>query len=251
MRRTKVLSLATLVGIVATAAGAQEAPEALGGAEVISLAEWNYEDLYAGGISADDFIDEMQVYDQTGEDIGDVEDILIGPDGGVLAIVAEVGGFWDIGDTHVSVPFDQVEMAEAGDGVVVPVTEETVDDYGNWGDAWTTTGAGNVGDEVAAGIDDVALPRAWRASELIGDYARLTEGEGFANYGYVNDLVLRDGQVAAVVVQPDRGYGAGYRAYPYYGYGRGWYPGTPYYDMPYTADETVEMEEFDYDRLGS
>jgi len=242
---------ALIAGVVGGTAGAQQAAEPLDDAEVIALSEWSYDDLYAGGISADDFIDEMEVYDQTGEEIGDVEDILIGPDGRVLAIVAEVGGFWDIGDTHVSVPFDEVEITADRSGVVVPVTEETVDDYGNWGDAATMTGVENVSSELAAGIDDVALPRAWRASELIGDYARLTQGETFAPYGYVNDIILRDGEVAAVVVQPSRGYGAGYRAYPYYGYSWGWNIGAPYYDLPYTEDEAIGMEEFDYDRLGS
>ena len=54
-----------------------------------------------------------------------------------------------------------------------------------------------------------------------------------------------------MVVQPQRAYGTGYRAYPYYGYGTGWNAGTPYYDMPYTAEDVGEMEEFEYDRLGS
>jgi sporulation protein YlmC with PRC-barrel domain len=252
MRCNHILPLALAVGTLGGAAGAQQqAPEALSDAEVIALSEWRYDDLYSGGISADDFIDEMVVYDPTGEEIGIVEDILIGPDGRVIAIVAEVGGLWDIGDTHVSVPYDQVEMAADQSGIVVPVTEGTVDDYGNWGDAATLTGVENVDSEIAAGIDDVPLPRAWRVSELIGDTARLSGGVGTAPYGYVNDIILRDGQVAAVVVQPDRAFGTGYRAYPYYGYGTGWDAGAPYYDMPYTREDVGEMEEFEYDRLGS
>lgn len=43
-------------------------------------------------------------------------------------MVAEVGGFWDIGDTHVAVPWAQVDV-QSYDRIVVPVTEETVDDY--------------------------------------------------------------------------------------------------------------------------
>ena len=251
MMTIRVLPLALAASGLAMSAHAQQTAEPLSDAEVIALSQWSYDDLYAGGISAEEFIDEMDVYDPTGEEIGDVEDILIGPDGRVLAIVAEVGGFWDIGDTHVSIPYDQVEMATDGEGVVVPVTEETVDDYGNWGDAWSTTGVDNVGEEIAAGIDDLALPRAWRASELIGDAARLTEDAGYANYGYVNDLILRDGEVAAVVVNPATGYGGGYRAYPYYGYGWGWNAGAPYYDMPYAEEDIGDVEDFDYDRLGS
>lgn len=209
------LPLALALGTAGGAAGAQQqAPEALSDAEVIALSEWRYDDLYSGGISADDVIDEMVVYDPTGEEIGIVEDILIGPEGRVVAIVAEVGGIWDIGDTHVSVPYDRVEMAADQSGIVVPVTEGTVGDYGNRGDAATLTGVENVDSEIAAGIDDVPLPRAWRVS------------------GYVNDIILRDGEVAAVVVQPDRSFGSGYRAYPCYGHGTGWDAGAPYHDMP-------------------
>ena len=242
------LSLSLIALAAAAPALAQTAEAPLAGTEVLPLSQWSYDDLYAGGISAEEFIDEKDVHDPTGEEIGDVEDILIGPDGRVLAIVAEVGGLWDIGDTHVSVPIAQVRVD--GDRVTVPITEDQVDDFDLWGDddVYAAQG-GDVGGEVVVGIDDLTLPRVWRATEIIGDTARLSEPEGFANYGYVNDLILRDGQVAAVVVDPTGTYGTGYRAYPYTGYGRGWTAGTPYYDMPYRADEVGEMEQFDYERI--
>ena len=226
--------------------------EALGGAEIIALSEWNYDELYAGGVSAEEFIDEMDVYGRNGEEIGVVEDIVVGPEGQVLSIIAQVGGFWDIGDTHVSVPFDEVEISEDGEAVIVPVTEETVGDYGFWNGENADLLTGDTAeDETVEGVDDAPIVRAWRVSELIGDYARLSEDEGYANYGYVNDLILRDGQVASVVVQPAAGYGPGYRAYPYYGYGAGWDAGSPFYDMPYGEEDVGEMEAFEYDRLGS
>ncbi|TGN61820.1 PRC-barrel domain containing protein [Paracoccus liaowanqingii] len=215
-------------------------------AEVISLDDWAYDDLYAEGISAEDFIDEMVVYDVTGEEIGDVEDIIIGPDGRIASIVAEVGGLWDIGDTHVSVPYAEVVMSDDGLGVVIPVTEETVGDYGFDRDVFT---AGSATSEVVSGVDDAEVLRGWRASELIGDYARIRDGDAYSNYGYINDLLLRDGQVAAVVVQANEAYGSGYRAYPYSGYGGGWNAGSPYYDMQYDAEEVGGVEEFDYGRF--
>ena len=217
-------------------------------AEVISLSDWSYDDLYAGGISAEDFIDEMEVYGATGDEIGEVEDVIIGPDGQIVSIVAEVGGFWDIGDTHVSIPFDQIEMAETGDGIIVPVTEDTVGDYGFDQEVFSAESAAT---EAVTGVDDAEVMRGWRASEFIGDYARIRNGDVYGNYGYVSDLILRDGQVAAVVVQPDAAYGGGYRAYPYYGYGAGygWNAGSPYYDMPYGEQDIGGMEEFDYERF--
>lgn len=223
------------------------AAESIEVGEVISLADWTYDDLYTG-FSADNFIDEMEVYGVGGEEIGDVEDIIIGPDGRILSIVAEVGGFWDIGDTHVSIPYDQVTFAAVGDGITVPVTEETVGEYGFDREVFT---AGAAATEMVTGVDDAEVVRGWRATELIGDYARIREGDTYTDYGYVSDLILRDGEVAAVVVQPDAAYGVGYRAYPYYGYdaGYGWDAGSPYYDMPYEATEVIEEEEFDYGRF--
>lgn len=241
-RNSTALSL-----VLAVAAAPLAAQEALSDAEIITLSEWTYDDLYAGGVSADDFIDEMEVYGVNGEEIGDVEDIIIGPDGRILSIVAEVGGFWDIGDTHISVPYDEVEMG--ADGIVIPVTEENVEVYAFDGRAVVEGEA--LSSDTVAGLDDAALARAWRASEMIGDQARLRTAEGYGGYGYVSDLILSDGEVSAVVVQPSAGYGMGYRAYPYYGYGYGWDAGSPYYDMPYGEDEIVGIEPFEYDRLGS
>ena len=96
---------------------------ALEDAPVVALGDWRYDDLYTNGVSARDLID-REVYGQTGDEIGDVEDILIGSDGQVRSIVAEVGGFWDIGDTHVSIPLNRVDMSNGQ--IVVPITEDTV-----------------------------------------------------------------------------------------------------------------------------
>ncbi len=228
------------------AAGPLLAQQAIQDADIISLAEWQYEDLYEHGVSAQSMMD-RSVFGQAGEEIGEVEDILIGADGNVLSLVAEVGGLWDIGDTHVSIPIDQVEMT--AEGVVVPITEETVDDYDFWQDDDQALTAETAESEVVEGVDDAAAARAWRASEMIGDYARVREDDTYSDYGYISDLILRDGEVEAVVVQPRRGYGAGYRAFPYYGPGYGWTAGAPYYDMPYRADDVETMEDLDYDRL--
>ncbi|MEF2553452.1 PRC-barrel domain-containing protein [Aurantimonas sp. A2-1-M11] len=222
-------------------------------AEIISLSEWNYDDLYASGVSAEDFIDEMEVYGLTGDEIGDVEDVIIGSDGKILSVIAEVGGFWDMGDTHVSVPWEQVELRPGADGIIVPVTEETVEDYGLFENDLVTAATATT--SITAEVDDAEFgPRAWRVSELIGDYARLRQDDGYRNYGYVNDVILRDGQVAAVVVNADVGYGTrGAYAYPYYGYGAGygWGPGNQYYDLPYAENDIGEMEAFDSGRIGA
>lgn len=216
--------------------------------EIVSLSDWTYDDLYAGGLSVEDFMDEMEVVGTTGEEIGSIEDVIFGQDGRVLAVIAEVGGFWDMFDTHVSVPWNEVEVDAAAERIVLPVTEETVEEYGVLDADYIT--AEEAATDVVTHVDDAETgPRAWRATELIGDYARLQNAETWSNYGYVNDVIIKDGQIAAVVVSPDAAWGTGPYAYPYFGYGYGWRAGTPYYDLPYNQGEVAELETFEEDRI--
>lgn len=253
-RRTTALLATTALAAAPLAAQAQEEPDSpIDAAEIVPLNTWTYDELYADGMSAERFIDDMRVEDPSGERIGDMEDIIFDPEGEIISIVAEVGGVWDIGDTHVSVPYDQIEILEENDTVRLPVTEDNVSDFGMDAEAFAPQ---TMEDQPVPGMDDETLvPRAWRATEMIGDYARLRDdGESLVNYGYVSDLILQDGAVEAVVVQPNATYGAvGYRAYPYYGYtdGYGWSAGSPYYDMPYGTEDLGEVETFDYGDLSS
>ncbi|MCF6370220.1 PRC-barrel domain-containing protein [Rhizobium halophilum] len=231
--------------------------------EIISLNDWDAEALYQSAWSAEALFD-RQVFGETGEEIGDVEDLIVGSDGELLALVAEVGGFWDIGDTHVSVPWDQVVFQQDG-SVVIPVTEENADDYS----VLAIPTQEQVAQNVVSNLDDEELgPRAWRASELIGDIARIrgdgveeagnagtvaqNRPMGHQGYGYVDDLIFNDGKIVAAVVDRDAGYGTrGRFAYPFYGYNYGWAPGNRYYDMPYNRDEATTVEPFDEDRLNA
>ena len=56
-------------------------------------------------------MDEASVYGPTGEDIGSVENLVIGAEGRLLGIIAQVGGFLSIGDTHVFVPWEQLQFS--------------------------------------------------------------------------------------------------------------------------------------------
>jgi sporulation protein YlmC with PRC-barrel domain len=216
-------------------------------AEVVTLHEWSYDDLYDAGVSADAFIDDTEVYGPDGEQIGEVEDLLIDADGTVAAVIAEVGGVWDIGDTHVSIPWSEVEATGDDNRIVVPVTEENIDSYGFDEHMYVT--ATTAEDRIVAGVDNAyAGERTWRGSELIGDYARFRDADTYSNFGYVSDVVLTDGEVAAVVVQPSFGYPGSYHAYPYHGRGAGygWNAGSPYYDLPYDRQQMSRVGEFDY-----
>ena len=58
-------------------------------------------------------------------DIGEIEDIILDKSGQMVGIVAEVGGFLDIGDKHVFIPVADVKLSALDDGKVVFVTRKT------------------------------------------------------------------------------------------------------------------------------
>lgn len=218
------------------------------GVDVVPLADWDYEGLYAEGWSAENLID-TEVRGVTGDAIGEVENILIGPDNRILSIIAEIGGFIDIGDTHVNVPWDEVEIGPGMEYVRVPVDDDNIGQYTLFGNIEALTAPVAAGEVVAAEVDVATTMRVWRATELIDDYVRLAEGY---NYGYVEDLIFdQAGTLQAVVVTPDVGYGiGGPYAYPWYGYRYGYEPGLDYYELPYGRDEIAGMEPFEYGELG-
>lgn len=212
--------------------------------DVVALSDWAVGDLYQGGVSVDQMFDDMEVHGPTGDEIGSIENVVFSDDGRVISVVAEVGGFWDMFDTHVNVPWDEIEMT--ADRIVIPVTEENVEDYAPWKTSYLTRE--DATETRVVDEDLAASPRLFRATDLIGDYARVRDAGAFVNYGYVNDLIIKDGKLEAVVVTPNAGYGvAGPYAYPYYGWGG--YAGRPTYDLPYDREEVVEAERIDYERF--
>ena len=197
--------------------------------EPMDLSTWTYDDLYANGISIEQMVG-SDVYGPDGDDIGEVENVLFNMDGQVLSVVAEIGGFLDIGDTHVNIPWEMVSAEDWSDGIVLPFGEDEVETY--------TATADQAGVEVDASQDVAEVsgdgagevetgPNVWRATDLLNNTAQLREGEAYESYGLINDIVVRDGQIAAVLVTPDAGAGAPAGAmygYPYAGTA-GWTPG--------------------------
>ncbi|MDN3718626.1 PRC-barrel domain-containing protein [Roseibium salinum] len=102
--------------------------------EVTDLEAWNYDDLYADGWSVDAMLHDTDVRGPDGDEIGAIENIIISESNRIVAVIAEVGGFWDIGDTHVSVPWDEVKVGPAFDYIEIPVREDSVGDYDPLGD---------------------------------------------------------------------------------------------------------------------
>lgn len=78
-------------------------------------------------ISANTYIGQS-VYTGQNESIGNVTDLIMKKDGGLVAAVVGVGGFLGIGQKNVAVPMDKITVAQnTQDGSVKLTTTETAD----------------------------------------------------------------------------------------------------------------------------
>lgn len=68
------------------------------------------------------------VYNHDGERIGTVNDLLVGPDGGIAAAVIGVGGFLGIGEKEIAVPFALARVARRDNTwhLVIDATKDTL-----------------------------------------------------------------------------------------------------------------------------
>lgn len=251
--RSTLMAMTALAALAAGAAGAQAAQSAkttTTPVAVVALTDWRPDITRDNAMSAEELIG-MDVYGAGGEDIGEVENIIVGADGRVLSLVAEVGGLWDIGDTHTNIPWNLVKIDAATKRITLPITEDTIGDYSYFKDdvVNSLSAATRVGQVSGDGVGGVQTgPAAWRVTDLIGDTARLKNAEGYMNYGSVDDVVLQDGKVSAVLIRPGYGIGAnGLYAVPFMGTGSGWNPTLMTYDMPYLKDEIAVLKPMDDD----
>lgn len=96
-----------------------------------------------GLYSADEIIG-ADVYhaNDTDEDIGDVEDILLDDQGQVSALVINAGGLWGMGGDEVVVDIEHFSLETERDGddvshrILVDATEEELENFPSYDDNW-------------------------------------------------------------------------------------------------------------------
>jgi sporulation protein YlmC with PRC-barrel domain len=224
------IAQAVAIGTALAAQERQSTPQAQQEAAVPEIRNWDISSLYRNTWSADEMIG-TQVRGGDGNDIGEVKDIVLDRKGAVTHVVVEVGGFLDIGDQHIGVPWTDVRIGRGMNWIQVPLREIENGTYSLYG-------------AVPSG-EDITLPgNKWRANELMGDYASLND---LPRFGLVVDLLFNEsGQVQAVIV--DRAAGGwgrgGWYAFPFTGYA----PADYTHHLPYTRAQTERLA-FDYDRL--
>jgi sporulation protein YlmC with PRC-barrel domain len=203
-------------------AGTDRAPAPATSASAIDIINWDQAEL-RGGYSANRLIG-MQVRGNGGNAIGEVEDVLVDASGKATAIVVESGGFFDIGDKHFRIPWDNAKLAADLEHVVVPISRETAAMYRDTRDR----------ERVHTG------PREYRMSELRNEVVTLAGGE---RYGAVDDLIIgRDGKVNAIVVEAATGQGR--YAYPFRS--QAYNPEANSYELPYQQTQINNLKPFNY-----
>jgi len=158
-----------------------------------------------------------QVYSSAANDaehIGDINNLVVGTDGAVQAVVIGVGGFLGLGEKNVAVSMDQLEFVTAEDKTeryVLATTKEALNAAPafEWADDDTATGAVSTNDAMApaptgtmdslnrdglADFDEAQLT----ADELKGINVYGTNDE---HIGTIGDLALNeDGTVDALII---------------------------------------------------
>ena len=89
-----------------------------------------YTDLATTELTADD-ITGKRLYGASGEDIGEVSDLVMGADGQTVEqAVLDVGGFLGIGERKIAVPLDELQFVRNADGdvrIYIQATQEQLE----------------------------------------------------------------------------------------------------------------------------
>ena len=159
-----------------------------------------------------------KVTGKDGNEIGAVRDLVIDADGRLAALIVEGGGVLGIPEAVYRIPWANVDRTPGHAGIRVDLSSGERPQYG-----------------LFPGSEGVpTLPREFRVTEVIGDYARLQSGYG---YGTVSDVVFSpDGRMIAVLVSRDTPGGGGTFAFPYRGTTGRWDPAMSYYGLPFVTD---------------
>ncbi|MYL24316.1 PRC-barrel domain containing protein [Halomonas alkaliantarctica] len=227
----------------AQAAQSQDDPRPLG--------EWSYDTLYEeGGIRAEKLLT-AQAIGATGEVLGRIENAILDEENQIVTLIAEVGGMWDSGDRHVSIPWEEINLIQ--EGVRVPVREDNIEDYNLFNDEYVDDAyifKGELEKSTQVESDVMTGPDIWKVTDIIDDFASLGADTGM---GYITDaLFTRDGVMQAIVVKPSSAeFGKGPYAYPFYGHPNDWQSSDMHYELPYSRKALSNMPAFEYKKYDS
>lgn len=115
------------------ALGATPAPAQQATPTVPQLVEIEQDDLVVRPFNLTvDQIEDMDLVDASGAEIGDIEELLADSSGQVAAVTVEAGGFLGIGEREAVVGIDQIRLID--DRLVTELTKEQIEQLPTWDD---------------------------------------------------------------------------------------------------------------------
>lgn len=192
--------------------------------DTVAPGDWDYRAAYSGW-RASGLIDAV-VFGANGEELGEVKDLLVGPDGRLRALSIEASGMLDIGPALFTVPWRDAAPGPEPDTVSLPVTAEEA----------TTLAHADTPDTIG--------PGGWRVLALLGRPVHLT---GTRNYGMVDDIIFdTPGAIVAAVITPRTDPNSRY-AFPWRDVTLA--PAQSALTLPTTPSQLRAPGPFDYDRM--
>ena len=122
----RIATIALIAGLAGTTAIAEQ--HTMNTDELIRARDIVDSDIYSIGTEMDDAswdAMDLSTNDDGWTEIGEVEDVVLDQSGQMVGIVAEIGGFLDIGDKHVMLEVGDVRLSPRGDGEYIFVTRQT------------------------------------------------------------------------------------------------------------------------------
>ena len=128
MRSNLILSAAAAAMLLVVATGPTQAQQ--GGAEFREVEDGSLQ-VPPFNKSVDD-LEDMDLVSASGDEIGEVEEVLMDASGQPTALAVEAGGFLGIGEKNVVIGLDQLRLEN--DQLVTSMTKEQLEGLPEWDD---------------------------------------------------------------------------------------------------------------------
>lgn len=135
LSRKPIATLTAAAALAFLTAGAVQAQQATttapAGATGLHEAEDDAMIVQPFNVSVDK-LEDMDIYTANGDDVGEIEEVLVDATGKPVSVAAEVGGFLGIGDKTVVIGLDQLRLE--GDRLTTSMTKEQMEALPAWDD---------------------------------------------------------------------------------------------------------------------
>lgn len=133
LTRIIIAAAATVLISPGPLALAQQDQAAAPAIDITQLREFDKQVVERLGISVDQ-LEDMDVIGPDGEEIGEVEDVLVDPQGNIVAVSVELDGVLGLGDRDVVLTLDQLGLEQDRSNLAVSMTREELEALPVWDD---------------------------------------------------------------------------------------------------------------------